>query len=84
MGVHPGASGKPFVGDYVLDKVRAACNHRPGLAIELDGGVTLDRVPSIVGAGTTRLCAASAIFADPDPAAALRRLKDRANIDLTS
>lgn len=83
MGVHPGASGQPFVGDYLFEKIRAARNHRADLAIELDGGVTFDRAPSLVAAGATRLCAASAIFADPDPAAALKRLREHANMALT-
>ena len=80
MGVHPGASGKPFVGDYLLQKIREARNHRTDLAIEIDGGVTSDRLPSLVGAGAARLCAASAIFADPDPSAALKRLRECANM----
>lgn len=83
MGIHPGASGRPFVGDYLLEKIRAARNHRPDLAIEIDGGVTLDRLPSLVAAGATRLCAASAIFNDPDPVAALRRLRTRDIIQLS-
>ncbi len=80
MGVHPGASGKPYVGDYLLEKIRAARNHRADLAIEIDGGVTLERLPSLVAAGATRCCAASAIFGDSDPVAALRRLRNRAII----
>ncbi len=75
MGVHPGSSGQPFVGEYVLDKVRAARNHRKDLAIEIDGGVTDALIPSMVEAGATRLCAASLLFNTPDPAAKLRELK---------
>src|SRR3989339_937181 len=42
MGVHPGTSGQPFEGEYILEKIRAARNHRPDLAIEIDGGVTAE------------------------------------------
>ncbi len=74
MSVHPGRSGEPFEGDYILDKIRLARNHVPTLAIEVDGGVTLALAPSLVQAGATRLCAASAIFAAADPSAALAAL----------
>lgn len=75
MGVHPGQSGRPFEGAYILEKVRAARNHRANLAIEIDGGVTADLLPSLVDAGATRVCAASAIFSAPDPSAALKSLQ---------
>ncbi len=75
MGVHPGASGKDFKGASVLEKIRAARNHRPDLAICIDGGVTAELIPSLVEAGATRACAASAIFSSNDPSAALERLR---------
>lgn len=80
MGIHPGASGKPFVGDYLFEKIREARNHRPDLAIEIDGGVNPERLSGFVAAGATRLCAASAIFADQNPTEALKRLRERANM----
>lgn len=75
MGVHPGQSGQAFDGDYLLEKIRAARNHRPDLAIEVDGGVTADLIPALAAAGATRCCAASAIFGAADPLAALKSLK---------
>ncbi len=75
MSVHPGQSGKPFEGAYILDKIRSARNHRPDLAIEVDGGVTAELIPSLVEAGATRICAASAIFAASHPQEALKSLR---------
>jgi len=75
MGVHPGQSGKPFGGEYILDKIRAARNHRQDLAIEIDGGVTPELLPSLAEAGATRVCAASAIFSASDPLGALKTLQ---------
>jgi len=80
MGTHPGQSGHAFEGAYILDKVRAARNHRQDLAIELDGGVTFDLVAPLIEAGVTRICAASAIFSAPDPLAALKELQKIATI----
>lgn len=77
MGVHPGQSGQAFLGDYILSKVRSACNHRKDLAIEIDGGVTEALIPSMVEAGATRLCAASLLFGAPDPTAKLRELTSK-------
>ena len=76
MSVHPGKSGQAFEGDYMLEKIRLARNHVPNLPIEVDGGVTLALAPALVKAGATLLCAASAIFSAPDPAAALRALRE--------
>jgi ribulose-phosphate 3-epimerase len=77
MGVHPGSSGQAFLGDYLLDKIRVARNHRPDLAIEIDGGVIDELLPRMVEAGATRVCAASLLFANSDPAAKLKELQTR-------
>jgi ribulose-phosphate 3-epimerase len=80
MGVHPGMSGRAFEGDYIVEKIRTARNHRPDLAIEIDGGVTAALLPRLAEAGATRICAASLIFASPDPTAALKELNERAKL----
>lgn len=76
MGAHPGASGRPFEGESILEKIRAARNHRADLAIEIDGGVTPELVGPLAKAGVTRVCAASLLFGSPDPAATLKRLRE--------
>lgn len=78
MGVRPGSSGQDFKGEAILDKVRAARNHRPDLAIEVDGGVSRALLPALAAAGATHACAASAIFSAVDPIAALRALRETA------
>lgn len=81
MGIHPGQSGRPFQGESILEKIRAARAHRPDLAIEIDGGVTAALLPELIRAGATRICAASAIFSADDPAAALSGLRAGAIMD---
>lgn len=80
MSIHPGKSGQPFVGDYILEKIRDARNHRADLAIEVDGGVTMELLPRLVEAGATRVCAASAIFSTADPKEALKSFQKNAII----
>ncbi|MBI4598652.1 hypothetical protein HY734_00475 [Candidatus Uhrbacteria bacterium] len=76
MGVHPGSSGQPFEGDYVLEKIRLAHSRRPDLPIEIDGGVTKALIPSLMQAGASRFCCASAIFGETNPTDALRQLQE--------
>lgn len=78
MGVRPGTSGQAFKGEPILEKIRAARNHRADLAIEIDGGVTPSLIGPLAKAGATHVCAASAIFSAADPTATLRELAARA------
>lgn len=75
MGVHPGASGQSFLGEEIIETIRAARASRPDLPIEIDGGAREDLFPALKKAGVTHVCAASAIFGAKDPAAALARLR---------
>jgi ribulose-phosphate 3-epimerase len=83
MSVHPGFGGQAFIPD-VLDKVRIARRaiDEAGLPveIEIDGGIKLDTVREAVAAGVDILVAGSAIFAEPDPAAAARAIRDAARL----
>lgn len=78
MSVHPGFGGQPFLPD-VLHKVRAAraIVDERALAVELeiDGGINLDTAPLAAAAGADILVAGSAIFGQPDPAAAARAIR---------
>lgn len=77
MSVNPGFGGQRFI-PAMLDKVRRLKELRArlhfGFAIEIDGGITLDNVGVVAQAGADWVVAGSAVFGDPDPAAAVRRL----------
>jgi ribulose-phosphate 3-epimerase len=78
MSVHPGYYGAEFL-PGVMDKVRAFRKQHPRMEIGVDGGVSEDTIPEIVPAGADVIYIGSAIFRQPDPAAAYRRLADLAN-----
>ena len=81
MSVHPGFGGQSFISS-VLDKVRAARHAIDDadlpVEIEIDGGINVDTARAAVAAGVDILVAGSAIFAEPDPAAAARAIRDSA------
>ncbi|MCI0420277.1 MAG: ribulose-phosphate 3-epimerase [Acidobacteria bacterium] len=78
MTVNPGFGAQRFR-PYTLEKIqrlRKVIQHK-GLSarIEVDGGVSLENVPDLVGNGAEILVAGTQIFGDPDPAAAVRKMK---------
>ena len=81
MSVNPGFGGQRFI-PRSRQKVRAvrALLDRAGnpAPIEIDGGIDLSNVASVVEAGAEIIVAGSAIFGTADPAAATRALKDAA------
>ena len=78
MTVNPGFGGQRFL-PYTLEKVqrlRKVIEHKGfSVKIEVDGGVSLENVPDLVKSGASILVVGSQIFGDPDPAAAVRKLK---------
>jgi ribulose-phosphate 3-epimerase len=80
MTVRPGFGGQGFM-HSVLPKVRAAketvSSRGLEVDIEVDGGVKLATVDSVVAAGADIIVAGSAIFDGVDAPAAARRLRDR-------
>jgi ribulose-phosphate 3-epimerase len=84
MTVHPGFGGQSFIADVVPKIARTRDEiDRLGLpvAIEVDGGIDVDTAPIAAEAGATVFVAGSAIFGEPDPAAAahaIRHAADRA------
>jgi ribulose-phosphate 3-epimerase len=78
MSVVPGFGGQTFMPE-VLSKVEAARKfldfHGLGADIEVDGGITPATAPQAVGAGADVLVAGTAVFRDPDPVAAVQRLR---------
>jgi ribulose-phosphate 3-epimerase len=82
MSVNPGFGGQVFI-PRSLDKIRAVRGllDRAGNAaapIEVDGGIDLTTVASVVEAGADWLVAGHAVFGSGDAEAAARALKDAA------
>ena len=81
MSVNPGFGGQAFIPRTIpkLGEARALLAGRAGdIPIEVDGGVTPGNAAALTAAGVTILVAGSAIFGTPDPAAAVRTLREAA------
>ncbi|MBR5430503.1 MAG: ribulose-phosphate 3-epimerase [Firmicutes bacterium] len=82
MSVNPGFGGQKFI-PYALSKLErlAALRQERGLdfLIEVDGGVTAANAGAVAAAGADLLVAGSAVFGQPDPAAAFRQVEQAAN-----
>lgn len=79
MSVNPGFGGQEFIPES-LDKVRRLrkmINER-GLKvrIEIDGGIDAENIAEVASAGAEIIVSGSAIFGAPDPAVALRKLRE--------
>ncbi|MCL6449816.1 MAG: ribulose-phosphate 3-epimerase [Acetobacteraceae bacterium] len=79
MSVNPGFGGQEFL-PLSLAKIRAIrsrLRHLSGPAplLEVDGGVTVERAGDLVEAGVDVLVAGTAVFAEPDAAAAIAALR---------
>jgi len=72
--VHPGFYGAKFLPE-VLDKVAQLRARRPDLEIGVDGGIKEGNVAEVARLGVDYICVGSAIFMQPDPAGAYRRLQ---------
>lgn len=81
MSVNPGFGGQEFI-PYTLDKIRQARalitekGHR--CVIEVDGGVNMDTMQSVVKAGAQVIVAGSAIFHAVDPARKVKEMLEMA------
>ena len=77
MTVNPGWGGQSFIAGSP-DKVARLAEVAGEARIEVDGGIDAGTVASVGAAGATLFVAGSAVFGDPDPAAAYRRIADAA------
>jgi ribulose-phosphate 3-epimerase len=81
MSVHPGFGGQHFM-DVAIPKIARAAEvaRRDGLdlAIEVDGGIDPETVKLVAAAGADVFVAGNAIFAQPDPVAAARAIRQAA------
>ncbi len=78
MSVNPGLGGQAFL-PQVLPKVAALRRMIDAsgfpIDLEIDGGITPATAPAVVEAGARVLVAGSAVFGQPDRAAAIRALR---------
>jgi len=78
MSVNPGFGGQEFIED-ALPKLSAIRKRlRPDQRLEVDGGINAETITRVVEAGADTLVAGSAIFAEPDPVAAMDHLRQLA------
>jgi len=77
MSVFPGFGGQAFI-EGVLPKIREAREYinSTGLKtqIEVDGGINLENIGSVLNAGADVIVAGSAIFKSPDPEDTIKRM----------
>ena len=76
--VHPGFYGAKFLPE-VLDKVVELRARKPNLEIGVDGGIKEGNIAEVARLGVDYICVGSAIFVQPDPAEAFRRLQSLAD-----
>jgi ribulose-phosphate 3-epimerase len=80
MSVNPGFGGQKFIkrSTEKVRRLKQLCLATPGaedVAIQIDGGITIDTAPEVVAAGAGILVAGSAVFGKPDRAAAISALR---------
>src|SRR5205814_6721356 len=79
MSVNPGFGGQTFIPES-LDKVRRLRKmiDERGLKarIEIDGGIDAENIAEVASAGAEIIVSGSAVFGAPDPAVALRELRE--------
>ena len=79
MSVNPGFGGQRFISTSV-DKVRRLRElidrRKLNTRIEIDGGIDLENIATVVAAGAEIIVAGSAIFGAADPEAAVRGLRE--------
>jgi ribulose-phosphate 3-epimerase len=79
MSVNPGFGGQKFIPTSIdkLQRLRRMIDDRQlDIRIEIDGGVDLENIASVVNAGAEIIVAGSAIFGATDPESAVRGLRD--------
>jgi ribulose-phosphate 3-epimerase len=75
MTVWPGFGGQKFI-DKCLAKVETLARRlRPEQWLEIDGGINADTIARAAAAGIDTFVAGTAVFGEPDPPAAIARLR---------
>lgn len=79
MTVEPGFGGQSFMYEQVekLEKLRGYIDCiKPGVELEVDGGINAETAPVAINAGCTVLVAGSAVFGKADRSAAIAALRE--------
>jgi ribulose-phosphate 3-epimerase len=79
MSVNPGFGGQQFISQSVdkVRRLRRMIDERGlNVRIEIDGGIDLENIGEVVGAGAEIIVAGTAIFGTPDPQEAVRELRE--------
>ena len=83
MSVNPGFGGQHYI-EAVTDKIRRVRRlldaRASRAALEVDGGITVETIRRAWEAGADTFVAGTAVFGDPDPAAAITRLRQACTI----
>jgi len=81
MTVNPGWGGQSFIeaSPAKVERLRTLVSSE--CAIEVDGGIDATTAPIAVHAGANLLVAGSAVFGDPDPGGAYRRIAEAAGAE---
>ncbi len=78
MSVNPGFGGQRYISSATgkIRRVRRLLDERKSrAALEVDGGITVETIRGAWEAGADTFVAGTAVFGDPDPAAAISRLR---------
>jgi len=79
MSVNPGFGGQAFV-PTTMDKLKRLRQmielRRVPVRIEIDGGIDVANIGQVVAAGAELIVSGSAVFGKPDPAEAVRALRE--------
>ena len=78
MSVNPGFGGQRYIpgASAKIARIRSLLDVRGRTAaLEVDGGITVETIGLARGAGADTFVAGTAVFGEPDPAAAVRRLR---------
>lgn len=79
MSVNPGFGGQKFIQNSlkkISELKELILRKNLSTLIEVDGGVNVDNIRSLVDAGADVLVAGSAVFADADPTGMIKKLKE--------
>ncbi len=79
MSVNPGFGGQRYLegSSGKIRRLRALLDQRgSAAALEVDGGITVQTIRRAWEAGADTFVAGTAVFGEPDPAGAIRRLKN--------
>jgi len=62
-----------------MDRIKAVNQKYPNLKISIDGGVSLENAPILIGAGANTLIVGSAIFESDNPIDSVQKFNRIAN-----